>query len=144
MILPSFSLGGVFVITPVQASSDNTPSSVNWSTINVATPLYTTQQITSISSTISLSLTATHVTGGLIGTRLWYKLDNTSPSYTTGTPSSNGFTQISSYPISIVVSNNQYLSFGVASATNRGANTTITVTNTSDSNTVLDSFSVLY
>jgi hypothetical protein len=145
MIIPSFLPGMISPILQIQTAaggggSDVTPAAVNWGDISVAGTRYTTQQITSISSSITVQLTAS----GTPGTRLWYKIDTTGPIYTTGTPTSYGFTQITSFPINITVNNNEYLSFGMASAVNRGSSSTITVTNTSDSNTVLDTFLISF
>ena len=122
------------------AGSDNTPAAVNWLTLNSGGTRFSTQQITSISSSITVELTVS--AGTSPGTRLWFKKDTTVPSYTTSSPSAYGFTQIAAYPTSITVNNNEYLSFGMASAVARGSSGTIAVTNTSDSNTVLDTFTL--
>ena len=119
---------------------DVTPNAVNWGTIIVSGTRFTTQQITSISTSITVQLTVS--AGQSPSARLWFKKDTTSPSYTTSSPSAYGFTQITAYPTNITVNNNEYLSFGMASAGNRGSSATIAVTNTSDSNTVLDTFAV--
>lgn len=115
---------------------DNTPAAVNWTDIVINGTRFTTQQITSISSSITVQVTAS----GVPGTRLWFKIDTTVPSYTTSSPSVYGFTQITAYPVNVTVNNNEYLSFGMASAVARASSSTVTVTNTSDSNTVLDTF----
>lgn len=121
---------------------DVTPNAVNWDPINAGGTRFTTQQITSISTSITVQLTVS--AGQNPSTRLWFKKDTTAPSYTTSSPSAYGFTQITAYPTNITVSNNEYLSFGMASAITRGSSGTIAVTNTSDSNTVLDTFTVTW
>ena len=119
---------------------DVTPNAVNWTPLNTGGTRFTTQQITSISTSITVQLTVS--AGQNPSARLWFKKDTTAPSYTTSSPSAYGFTQITAYPTNITVSNNEYLSFGMASAGSRGSSATIAVTNTSDSNTVLDTFAV--
>ena len=122
---------------------DVTPNAVNWGNIiSSGGARFTTQQITSISTSITVQVTIS--AGQNPGTRLWFKKDTTAPSYTTSSPSVYGFTQITAYPTNITVSNNEYLSFGMASAVARGSLGTIAVTNTSDSNTVLDTFTVAW
>ena len=115
---------------------DNTPAAVNWTNITINSTRFATQQITSISSSITVQVTAS----GSPGTRLWFKIDTTVPSYTTSTPTIYGFTNVAAFPVNITVNNNEYLSFGMNAGTNRGSSSTMTVTNTSDSNTVLDTF----
>jgi len=115
---------------------DNTPAAVNWTNIVINGTRFTTQQITSISSSITVQVTAS----GAPGSRLFFKIDTTVPSYTTNTPSNYGFTNITAYPVNVTVNNNEYLSFGMAPGSARAGTSTVTVTNTSDSNTVLDTF----
>jgi len=115
---------------------DNTPAAVDWTNIVINGTRFTTQQITSISSSITVQVTAS----GSPGTRLWFKIDTTVPSYTTSSPSIYGFTNVAAFPVNITVNNNEYLSFGMNVGINRGSSSTVTVTNTSDSNTVLDTF----
>jgi hypothetical protein len=115
---------------------DNTPNAVDWTNILTNGTRFTTQQITSISSSITVQVTAS----GSPGTRLFFKIDTTVPSYTSSSPSFYGFTQITAFPVNITVNNNEYLSFGMNVGINRGSSSTVTVTNTSDSNTVLDTF----
>jgi len=115
---------------------DNTPAAVDWTNIAISGTRFTTQQITSISSSITVQVTAS----GSPLSRLYFKIDTTVPSYTTGTPTFYGFTNISAYPVNITVNNNEYLSFGMSPGGGKGNSSTVTVTNTSDSNTVLDTF----
>lgn len=105
---------------------------------------YTTKQITGIDTTITLSVNYTGATNP--GSRVWYKVETaaSAPSYTTSSPSLYGFTQILALPGSFSVTNNQYVSFGLASAVNRGSTVTITVTNTTNANTQLDTFTISY
>ena len=123
-------------VARVAAGGDVTPNAVNWANISTNSTRFATQQITSISSSITVQVTAS----GSPGTRLWFKIDTTVPSYTTSSPSIYGFTNVAAFPVNITINNNEYLSFGMASAVTRGNSSTVTVTNTSDSNTVLDTF----
>lgn len=139
-MIPSFKHGIIAssIKKIVAAGVDVTPAAVNWGNLAVGGTRYSTQQITSIESSITLQVTVS----GSPGTRLWYKKDTTSPNYTTSSPTIYGFTNITSYPTNITVNNNEYLSFGMAVAIDRGNSATFTVTNTSDSNTVLDTFTI--
>ena len=119
--------------------ADNTPAAVNWSNVSqggVKTGpwVYSAQQITAISTSITLRVVFSN-TGS---SNLRYKIQST------GTvPASNSAPLTNSYSSAshngtITVSNNQYLVF--ASQGPSGQSTTVTVNNTSDSDATLDTF----
>lgn len=139
-MIPSFKPGILSSNKIRAAANDVTPNAVNWVNIdNQTSTRFTTQQISGISTSITLEIT---FTGSNPGTRLGYKVETagSTPSYTTGTLTGNGFTVISAYPTSFSVSNNQYVSFGINTALARGNSATITVKNTTDSSATLDTF----
>jgi len=154
MIIPSHSFGTVAANRPrvvVSGGTDNTPDAVNWTDTAATRPLkgsvtVTTigQQITGITS--SINLTVTNSTGIRIGS-LSYGVsatnDSTKPTYIgliAGSPI--GGTNTVSPTFS--VSNNQWLFFRYIVGSSPGGygagTTTLTVTNTSDSNTILDTW----
>ena len=121
--------------------ADNTPDAVNWGNVQVipfkksgSIYTYNAQQITGISTSITLKTEFSN-TGYLY---LYYKIQSTST-----VPSSNfnpppqGYTNIL-HNGTITVSNNEWVVFGVNKGTT--SSSTITVKNTSDSNTTLDTF----
>ena len=117
--------------------SDVTPAAVNWANVglivNQSTYVYSAQQITGIDTPITLQISTSSAFN-----RLVYKVQSTSTvpaSYSA--PSLEGYTNISDTG-TLTVSNNEWLVFCVR--TNSNATTTVTVTNTSDGNAVLDTF----
>ena len=124
-----------------KTSADNTPAAVNWGNVQViavkkvgAAYTYSAQQITGISTSITLKTEFSN-TNYLY---LYYKIQSTSTvpdsSYN---PPPQGYTNIL-HNGTITVSNNEWVVFGVDSGTI--SDSTITVKNTSDSNTTLDTF----
>lgn len=141
-MIPSFKHGIIASSRPrvVAAANDVTPNAVNW-----ADPLfyeattgffgYSERQITGINQTITLKVNL--LFGGDI-----YVLVSSSPGAigsgdgsTSQDPGFLGCTQLLDQS-TFTVSNNQYVTFMASS----GGDTTVEVINTSDSNTMLDSF----
>lgn len=121
------------------AASDVVPDAVNWSDVTydegLITTTYTKQQITGISSSITLkvSLNNTNV-------KCWYKVTTANDTYSSGLPSGNSFTQITNNQ-TFSVNNNQYVHFSVTDNGNIAPqSTTATVKNNSDGDTSLDTF----
>ena len=120
------------------AHSDATPDAVNWANcgliVNVTTYVYSAQQITGITTPITLQ-TVLSVTSF---PHLMYKVQSTST-----VPASNSAPTANSY-INILhngtftVSNNQWLVF--CAKVGNTLNTIVTVNNTSDGNATLDTF----
>jgi len=126
------------------SAADNTPAAVDW-TFTSSSALakssgfvYTIgQQITSISS--SIDLTVTNSTASVI-TSLDYGVNstNTQPATFTSIMATAGTGTVSS---TFSVSNNQWLFFRITTRIRPGdGSTTLTVTNTSDSNATLDTW----
>ena len=122
-------------IIKVGQDSDVTPDAVDWADIENQGSYWEAsyQQITGISSPITLDLSFTGPS------TMYYAIDTVQPSYATqeADPIVNfGFVQYNSGD-DIVLNNGEYLSF-ICEATGIGQSGTITVTNISDNNTVLD------
>ena len=124
-----------------KTSADNTPAAVNWGNVQVVTVkkvgdsyTYSAQQITGISTSITLKTEFSN-TNYLY---LYYKIQstNTVPN-SIYNPPPQGYTNIL-HNGTITVSNNEWVVFSVDSGTI--SSSTITVKNTSDSNTTLDTF----
>lgn len=136
MIIPSFHASRV---ARVATSSGVTPNAVNWANCgliaNVTTYVYSAQQITGITTPITLQLS----TGaGVFFNALMYKIQSTSTvPVSSSPPASNGYTQISDTG-TLTVSNNQWLVFCARAFVT--VNVTVTVRNTSDGNATLDTF----
>jgi hypothetical protein len=118
-----------------------TPGSVNWSNIkyDAIEDIYTinVQQITLIDSPITLSIT--FAAAQMI---IYYRIDTATPSWTNGGSyggSVSGFTQLFNGD-TLTINNNEYLSFFCEPDLPINASTTVTITNTSDGNAVLDQF----
>jgi hypothetical protein len=150
MIIPS-SLHGVIASSRkkiVVANNDVTPNAITFTdgfghfrcTSPILTDVYTytTQQITGINQTISLSINPGAEVFG--SSWLCYKIDNTSPTYSSDTsPLTYGFTDFAS-TISINISNGQYLTLSARWVGFYGEDYgTLTINNTSDSNALLES-----
>lgn len=125
-----------------KTSADNTPAAVNWSDTTASsskgrfwTYTYTAQQITGISTSITLQTEFSN-TGYLY---LYYKVQstNTVPANTSA-PTSNSYTNIQ-HNGTITVSNNEWVVFCGTNG-GGGVSTTVTVKNTSDGNATLDTF----
>ena len=123
---------------------DNTPAVVNWVDApttrkkfpNTLVYVYVNQRITGIDTSITLRVELSS-TGYPY---LYYKIDNSTPLYTTAqSPTTNSFTNIV-HNGTITVSNNQYISFCNVGSSTGNQSTTVTVKNTSDGNATLDTF----
>lgn len=95
------------------AAADVTPNATAFSMFgsqsSIGSPnyIYSTQQITGINQTITLSLS---ISGPLNNSVLCYKVDSSSPSYSASTsPATYGFTDFTS-TTNVSISNGQYLS----------------------------------
>ena len=119
------------------AAADVTPNAVDWANcgliVNRFTYVYSAQQITGITTPITLQLSTTGFFNALM-----YKIQSTSTvPVSSSAPASNGYAQITDTG-TLTVSNNQWLVFCARVLTT--LNRTFTVTNTSDGNATLDTF----
>ena len=119
-----------------KTAADNTPAAVNWGNVSAVSRkgggvnyTYSAQQITGISTSITLRVVFTD-----IAATIWYKIQNTGTLPGSGSPGSNNYNS-AAHNSTITVSNNEYLVFGT-----NGGSWTVTVNNTSDSNATLDTF----
>jgi hypothetical protein len=119
-----------------------TPAAVNWSDISSFPDFtiwgYTTQRITNITTPITLSVNYAGTT------QLYYKVDTTDPGdyndVSDSDPATQGFTSISDTG-TFSVNDGEWVSFGVDDLDISGNYVdSVTVTNTTDNNTVLDTF----
>ena len=124
---------------------DVTPDAVNWdnisNTIEGRSTIYIVnkQQITGITETITLS--ATWPSSPPPPIIIYYRVDSTNPAWSNGgsyNGSTSGWTSISSGTEFTVV-NGDYVSF-FCELDGPSVSITITITNITDSNTVLDTF----
>jgi hypothetical protein len=128
------------------AGADVTPNPVNWADIKLEEPAneYTVavQQITGINTPITLRASWT----GGDSLLLAYRIDNVAPSWTNGETLLDGFVYDSILDTegTIIISNNQYVSFQPYLNAVGLATRTITITNVSDSNTIIDTFTSTY
>ena len=119
-----------------KTAADNTPAAVNWGNVSAVARkgggtnyTYSAQQITGISTSITLRVVFTD-----IAATIWYKIQNTGTLPVSGAPANNNYNS-AAHNSTITVSNNEYLVFGT-----NGGSWTVTVNNTSDSNATLDTF----
>ena len=136
------SIGNVGGLPGWTGGGDVTPNAVNWADVTDPTSsaiIVGVQQIQGITSTINLEVSRS---GDVF--KIYYKIDNSAPTWTNGGPFFSSFTswtEIISFPVIINVSNNQYVSFGCGpSFFGQNATSTITVKNNSDSAITLDTF----
>jgi len=140
-----FSLG--VVQSQMSSGADVTPNPVFWTDIYgfdfpVGEWVYTYTNISGINTAITLRLSFSWT--GTPGS-LYYKITNTEPTlWTNGStayddPVTLGFTAFST-TTDIIVNPNQFVSFGVTNGGNTG---TLTVTNVTGSNTVLQVINLL-
>lgn len=150
MIIPSSSFASVSSIKqPVAAggAADVTPNAVNWANIyydgTLGTFYYTERQITGINQTITIRVTNTDATDGV-----FYIVSNSAgavPGLVSGdgalpsAPDSFGMIFLN-HNSTFTVSNNQYITFSASGSAPPSLTNTNTVTNVSDGNTVLDTF----
>lgn len=139
MFLPSF-IGSVIgnFKRPVAVANDVTPGAVNWTDASYDgfSYNYTTQQITGISTSITLQVSFSNTSYS----QLYYKINATNTVPGSGTPPySASYTSIL-HNGTITVANNEWLAFGARERVTGSASTTVTVINQSDSNTTLDTF----
>ena len=108
---------------------DNTPAAVNWANASGGQETETAMlQITGITATITLRVVYTGA-----GDIRKYSVQSTA-SFGSGTSiASNG---------TFTISNNQYLGFSMYTGSNRPRTTDFTITNVSDADAVLDTFSI--
>jgi hypothetical protein len=139
----------IFLMAASQQRSegaDVTPDAVNWANIlyifegRSETYSVNKQQITGITETITLS--ATWLSSPPPPIIIHYRVDSTNPAWSNGGSyggSTSGWTSIASGTAFTVV-NGDYVSFFCESDGVVGVSITITITNITDSNTVLDTF----
>ena len=143
---PKANVGNIFGTTGWAGGGDVTPNPTpNWADIYysaASAPYVAVQQIQGITSTINLE-----VSRSVSGFTMYYKIDNSAPDWTNGGQTfGQGFsswTQITSFPVVINVSNNQYVSFGCnypGFSVDIAFTSTITVKNNSDNAITLDTF----
>ena len=114
---------------------DVTPNAVNWANViaNAPGPVQTSMlQITGITETITIRVNLV-LNGYFSNSNHKFSVQSTA-SFGTGTAIANNGT--------FTVSNNQYLGFSNEGSTDATGSTDWTITNTSDSNTVLDTFKI--
>lgn len=148
MIIPSSSFGVIASSRKriVVASNDVTPNAVNWSNVTYNDTFtqgdITSRQISGINQTITLRANYTSPEGAN-KVVLTYRVVASGGSDTTWSPSMPGnFSQLTDND-TFTVTNNQYVDFSVfygASWFGPTATATVTITNVSDSNAVLDTF----
>lgn len=143
-MIPSFKHGIIASSRPrvVAAGSDVTPNAVNWSNIQynglaLEPHQRTVKQITGINQSITLQLTYTSSVG-----EIWYEIAANANNEGTFTDSLTGYTLVSSGG-TFSVNNNEYVEFLIApnlSYMGVMPTFTITITNVTDSSTILDTF----
>ena len=139
---PKANIGSIFGTTGWAGGGDVTPNPTpSWAHIyysNASATVVAVQQIQGITSTINLEVSRS--SGGFT---MYYKIDNSAPAWQNGygvySLNFTSWTQITSFPVVINVSNNQYVSFGTAQDF-VDTTATITVKNNSDSAITLDTF----
>ena len=138
---PKANIGNIFGQTGWAGGGDVTPNPTpNWANIhygNASATVVAVQQIQGITSTINLEVSRS--SGDFT---MYYKIDNSAPAWQNGygvySLNFTSWTQITSFPVVINVSNNQYVSFGCSGLAS--ATATITVKNNSDSAITLNTF----
>jgi len=143
---PKASIGSIFGTTGWAGGGDVTPNPTpNWADISNYSSSPSTvavQQIQGITTTINLEVSRS---GDVF--KIYYNIDNSAPAWTNGGTNFNnltGWTEITSFPVVISVSNNQYVSFSVGAVFfGQDSTATITVKNNSDSATTLDTFTAI-
>lgn len=133
-----FGLGSMGVVTP---AASFTPNAVNWTDINTTTPAQNPtigQQITGITSTITLKVNT--VDSNLYGWHYGIESTNSTPSSWTYIPFVNGQ---DGDTVTFTVANNNWLFFMVTITYGvTCVYRTASIINVSDNNTVLDTFQV--
>jgi uncharacterized protein YneR len=156
MIIPSSSFASFSSVKkPVAGGggSDVTPNAVNWANVAYGEGLsssdVTSRQISGINQTITLRANYTSAQGA-DKVYLYYRLSvsggsDTSVSFLNFTPEEQGFAQIIDNA-TFTVTNNQYVDFttwyGASWIPPIPATATVTITNVTDSNTSLDTFTI--
>ena len=136
MIIPSFHAGRVARAVAGGGGGDVTPNAVNWANViaNAPGPVNTSMlQITGITGTITLRVNLVINGGSYVNSNHKFSVQSTA-SFGTGIAIANNGT--------FTISNNQYLGFSNEGSTIVSNSTDWTITNTSDSNTVLDTFKI--
>jgi len=122
--------------------NDVIPNSINWSNIihywMFGSIEVTSQQITGINTNITLKINISSP-----NPLLYYKISSSQITSGTGTPVSDGYTQITDNNLISNISNNQWITFRtyVADNTSYGP-VTVTVKNNSSADSILDTFSI--
>ena len=122
--------------------SDIIPNSVDWSDIKYYFDFgpieFTSKQITGINSNISIKINLSSS-----NPLLYYKVTSNQVTSGSGTPISDGYTQITDNNLISNIANNQWITFRtyVSYITSYGP-TTVTVKNNSDNDSVLDTFNI--
>ena len=128
------------------SAADVTPNAVNWGNVSydndIGEYVYANQQITGISTTITLKV---EIVNGA-GASLYYYVSNFADDPHPGggaitSPSGFGMNLIA-HNGTFTVSNNQYVTFGVQTGCNQDP--VVTVKNQSDSNATLDTFLMVH
>jgi hypothetical protein len=150
MIIPSHSFGVVASGRPRASAvaSDVTPADVNWGDVpyseNIVVGTISSQQITGINQTITLRVNYTSAQGAN-KVELYYRksVSGAGPAFFWTEIVPNDYTKILDAE-TFTVTNSEYVDFtvfyGASWAPPLSANATVTVTNVTDSNTVLDTF----
>lgn len=149
MIIPSSSFASVsFIKKSSAAASDVTPAAVNWGDVSYSEGNFvgheSSQQITGINQTITLRVNYTSAQGA-DKVELYYRksVSGAGPAFFWTENVPNDYTKILD-AATFTVTNNEYVDFTVFYGTSWvppfSADATVTVTNVTDSNTVLDTF----
>ena len=146
MIIPSSSFASVSFIkkSSAAAGGDVTPNAVNWSDVSYNNDfgeyVYANQQITGISTTITLQV---QIANGSAATLYYYVSNFADDPHPDGgsilSPTYYGMNSIANNG-TFTVSNNQYVTFGVETGCTQTP--VVTVKNQSDSNATLDTFAI--
>jgi hypothetical protein len=137
----------IFNIHPSSSGggSDNIPDSINWADISWDTGdslgAVTSKQITGISGSIDLNVSEEETSPDNIF--LYYRVDSSEiTANITETPGSPWVQVVGSPGSTFTVNNNQWVTFSCWSSVTTKNATTISVYNASDSNVLLDTFTI--
>lgn len=126
-----------------RCSPDVKLEGINWADIDENGVRVTTQRISNINRAVTLEIESVYGVN-----TLYYRTDSSSSSFAANfdpEAQNSGWTKYSASPTNIVVKNNEWVSFGVPAANAPiPVDTTVTVTNITDNNTVADAFNLRF
>jgi hypothetical protein len=137
-----------FTATTTASGTDNTPNPTpNWADVSFSYVTFTSvaavQQIQGISGSIDLQI---EKIPQLNDCPVYYRRSITAPDFTNGgawEPDFNEWTEITSSPITVNVSNNDYLMFACDTVSYQEVVVQMVIRNLSDNYSLLDSFNAL-